>query len=257
MLVVWAIVAAPDELTVWFGHVPVMVTFVPGTREGVAVPVPPFTTGRMPATPVVSGSPVAFVRTPEAGVPRAGAVKVGEVSVNPASVAHVDPREQEVLPMVREEWAKALFGIADAETDRVGVTVEVVTEGTNHVGQSAVLAMKFVTEPPPVPEPVKLQVTGFVPVQPPAPALNVRTYGTASELIVGTPLTGAQAAPRVQAVPLIVIDGLASPALPRVPLTPKATFPKLVLEKLKFRPLKGEALTRLSVVWLLLSVPLV
>lgn len=34
----------------------------------------------MPVTPVVSGRPVAFVKTPEAGVPRAGVTSVGEVA---------------------------------------------------------------------------------------------------------------------------------------------------------------------------------
>ena len=41
---------------------------------------PPFATGSVPVTPVVSGSPVRLVATPEAGVPRAGVTKVGEVA---------------------------------------------------------------------------------------------------------------------------------------------------------------------------------
>jgi hypothetical protein len=47
----------------------------------VVTPVPPLATGRVPVTPVVSGSPVALVRTPDAGVPRAGVVSVGLVRV--------------------------------------------------------------------------------------------------------------------------------------------------------------------------------
>jgi hypothetical protein len=35
----------PVELTVWLGKLPVIVTLVPATREGVGVPVPPFATG--------------------------------------------------------------------------------------------------------------------------------------------------------------------------------------------------------------------
>ena len=48
-----------------------------------AVPalVPPLATGRMPVTPVVSGSPVTLVITPEAGVPNAGVTKTGESNV--------------------------------------------------------------------------------------------------------------------------------------------------------------------------------
>jgi hypothetical protein len=65
-----------DELIVWFGQVPVIVTFVPCTSAGVAVPVPPLATGRRPVTPVVSGNPVRLVATPLAGVPSAGVSKV-------------------------------------------------------------------------------------------------------------------------------------------------------------------------------------
>ena len=58
-----------------------------GVAKKVATPVP------SPSTPVDIGSPVAFVRTPEAGVPSAGVVIVGDVKVLfvrvsvPASVA--------------------------------------------------------------------------------------------------------------------------------------------------------------------------
>jgi hypothetical protein len=43
--------------------------------------VPPFAVGSVPVTPVVNGSPVAFVSVPDAGVPRAGVTKVAEVIV--------------------------------------------------------------------------------------------------------------------------------------------------------------------------------
>ena len=46
-----------------------------GVAKKVATPVP------SPSTPVAIGSPVAFVRTPEAGVPSAGVVRVGDVKV--------------------------------------------------------------------------------------------------------------------------------------------------------------------------------
>ena len=42
--------------------------------------VPMFVRGRLPVTPVVNGSPVAFVRTAADGVPSAGVVSVGEVA---------------------------------------------------------------------------------------------------------------------------------------------------------------------------------
>ena len=41
---------------------------------------PPFATGKMPVTPVVSGKPVALVSVAADGVPRFGVVKAGEVA---------------------------------------------------------------------------------------------------------------------------------------------------------------------------------
>ena len=61
----------PAAAIVWFGQDPVIVTLAPCTRPGVAVPVPPLATGKSPATPVVSGRPVALVRVALLGVPRA------------------------------------------------------------------------------------------------------------------------------------------------------------------------------------------
>ena len=45
------------ELTVWLGHVPVMLTLVPATRLGLDVPVPPLATANVPpkvTAPVVA-----------------------------------------------------------------------------------------------------------------------------------------------------------------------------------------------------------
>lgn len=63
-------------------------TLLPDPVE-VVTPVPPFATGSVPVTPLVSGSPVTFVITPEAGVPKAGVTSVGEVSVPPATVGEI------------------------------------------------------------------------------------------------------------------------------------------------------------------------
>ena len=43
----------------------------------VVTPLPPFRTGRVPVTPVVSGNPVALVNTPDCGVPNIGVTNVG------------------------------------------------------------------------------------------------------------------------------------------------------------------------------------
>jgi hypothetical protein len=42
--------------------------------------VPPFAVGSVPVTPVVSGSPVAFVSVPDVGVPKIGVTSVGLVA---------------------------------------------------------------------------------------------------------------------------------------------------------------------------------
>ena len=48
-----------------------LVPFPFNTPVSVDAPVPPFPTGKVPVTPVVKGSPVAFVSVADAGVPRA------------------------------------------------------------------------------------------------------------------------------------------------------------------------------------------
>jgi hypothetical protein len=62
-----------------------------------------FVTGRLPVTPVVRGRPVAFVRTPEAGVPKAGVTSVGDVA---------NTREPEPVSSVTAAARFALEGVA-------------------------------------------------------------------------------------------------------------------------------------------------
>ena len=83
------------ELIVWFGQVPVMLTLVPATSAGVAVPVPPLTTATMPVT--LDAVPVVFwlkvgqvnvpmLKSPDCGTPRIGVTKVGDVANTNAPV---------------------------------------------------------------------------------------------------------------------------------------------------------------------------
>jgi hypothetical protein len=60
----------PVELMVWFGKEPVMVTFVPATNDGIAVPVPPFATSTMPvkAWSAFHAAAPAALNVPSAGV---------------------------------------------------------------------------------------------------------------------------------------------------------------------------------------------
>lgn len=65
-----------------------------GVPRKVATPAP------KPLTPVPIGKPVAFVKTPEAGVPSAGVINVGAVRVRPAIVVVVELEAMDVLPIV-------------------------------------------------------------------------------------------------------------------------------------------------------------
>ena len=97
-----SVVPTPDVLTERLVTVaPVIVGDVCNTTEpdpvAVVAPVPPLAIGSVPVTPVVSGSPVTFVITPDVGVPSAGVTSVGDVANTgePVPVAvvefHVDP----------------------------------------------------------------------------------------------------------------------------------------------------------------------
>ena len=108
----------PTDVTV---PAPDGVAQLPSPRQKVVavapVPLPRLETGRLPVTPVVSGRPVALVRTPLAGVPSAGVVSVGLVSVRPATVAAVAPSATLVDPIVTVLLVSPALGIVvDAVT---------------------------------------------------------------------------------------------------------------------------------------------
>jgi len=84
----------------------------------VVTPVPPFATGKVPVTPVVSGRPVALVSTAADGVPRFGVVRLGLVAntsapepvsslITPASSAEVVAAKAESLSVVTTKVLEA------------------------------------------------------------------------------------------------------------------------------------------------------
>jgi hypothetical protein len=116
------------------GQVPVIDTFVPATKAGVAVPDPPLATGSIPDTPVVKGKPVALVNTPDAGVPSAGVIKVGEVfkTTEPVPVLVATPVPPcataicpEIMPLVTTPL-DPVPTISPDPTGRFSVTVAAV-----------------------------------------------------------------------------------------------------------------------------------
>lgn len=73
--------------------------------------------------------------------------------------------------------------------------VELLTLGTSQVGQDPELAMKLVTDPPPVLEPVKVQV---VPEQDPAPEEKENVKAPATVLMDVTPAIDPHPVAKVQ-----------------------------------------------------------
>lgn len=137
-----------------------------------------------------------------------------------AGIEQVLPKVQVCPLTVVETFAKALFGIAPAATASVGVVVLLVTVGTSHVGQSTVFAIKSVTDPPPVPDPVKLQV---VVVQDPAPAEKVKVKAPAVPLIEDTPATGTAVTERFPAASIATRPEEPTPGIPDSFAVPEST----------------------------------
>ena len=98
----------PDVLGATNDGVEVPLPSITLLAVNVASPVPPFATGNVPVTPVVSGNPVQLVKVPELGVPNTGVVSVGDVA-----------NTKDPLPVS--------FVIADAKLALVGVARNVAT----------------------------------------------------------------------------------------------------------------------------------
>lgn len=108
-------------MMVWFGQLPVMVTLVPATRPGEAVPVPPLATARMPEIVDVPSATVKPAPVePPVNVPTdvredavTPAAKVAPVNVPAAAVMVPEAPSETAVPLrVTLELASALFGIA-------------------------------------------------------------------------------------------------------------------------------------------------
>jgi hypothetical protein len=103
-------------------------TLLPEPVE-VVTPVPPLATGRVPVTPVVRGSPVVLVNTPDVGVPNSGVTSVGlvESTVLPVPVEVVTPvpplatGSVPVTPVVKGRPV-ALVSVPDVGVPSMGVT---------------------------------------------------------------------------------------------------------------------------------------
>ena len=129
-------------------------TLLPDPVE-VVTPVPPLATGRVPVTPVVSGSPVQLVSVPEVGVPNKGVTKVGEV----ASTLAPDPVEV-VTPV--PPLATGSVPVTPVVKGSPVALVNTAAEGVPKAGVTSVgeLDSTLLPEPVEVVTPVPPDVTG-------------------------------------------------------------------------------------------------
>jgi hypothetical protein len=121
----------------------------------VVTPVPPLETPSVPVIPVDNGSPVAFVRTPDAGVPNAGVTNVGlllnTLAPDPVEVVTpVPPLETPSVPVIPVDKGRPVQLVSVPE-------VGMPSSGVTKVGLVA-----RTTEPVPVAvvTPVPPDVTG-------------------------------------------------------------------------------------------------
>lgn len=118
----------------------------------VVAPVPPWEIAKVPVIPVVNGNPVAFVNTPDAGVPKAGVVNVGDVNVLfvkvsvPSNVANVPVAAGKVMVVVPATAGAAKVVVP--EVDPAKATL--VAEAAPKVGVTKVGEVENTTVPVPV-----------------------------------------------------------------------------------------------------------
>ena len=133
-------------------------TFVPATKPGVDVPVPPLATGSVPVIPVDSGKPVQLVNVPLVGVPRMGVTSVGDVerTLEPDPVEVVTP----VPPL-----ATASVPVTPVDSGKPVQLVSVPLVGVPRMGVTSVgdVARTFAPDPVEVVTPVPPLATASVP----------------------------------------------------------------------------------------------
>lgn len=117
-------------------------------------PVPPLAMANLPVIPVLNGSPVALVNTPDAGVPKAGLVKVGDVKVLlvkvsvPSKVANVPVTAGKVI--VAEPETAGAVRVAEPVLGDAPAKAILVAEAIPKVGENKVGEVLNTNDPVPV-----------------------------------------------------------------------------------------------------------
>lgn len=179
------------------------VPFPNSTPVRVAAPEPPFPTGRVPVTPVVSGRPVQFVSVPLVGVPSRGVVSVGEVpNTNaPLPVSPVTAVARLELDGVPRKVATPVPSpLTPVEIGKPVAFVSVAADGVPRLGVTSVGEVANTSEPVPVSsvtaaiafalDGVARKVATPVP-RPETPVLIGRPVALVKVPLAGVPKTGA------------------------------------------------------------------
>jgi len=114
---------------------------------------PPFAKGKTPVTPVVRGSPVAFVKTPLAGVPSKGVISVGDVAKtnSPLPVSFVTAAARFALEGVARNVAMPVPSpLTPVEIGRPVALVSTPLVGVPNSGVTSVGDVALTGEPEPV-----------------------------------------------------------------------------------------------------------
>ena len=90
-------------------------------------PVPPLATDNVPVVPPTIGKPVAFVNTPELGVPKAGVIKVADVTltISPVPELAIDIK---LLPPSTPNTVEAVDDVNTGATANVAIPEAVIVE---------------------------------------------------------------------------------------------------------------------------------
>lgn len=211
-----------------FGNVNVLNDVVGPVTAKNPLFVPPFAPGRIPVTPVVSGSPVTFVIVPEVGVPSMGVTSEGDVAKTtaPVPVSPVTAAAKFAVDGVARKVATPVPNpLTPVAIGRPVALVSVAADGVPRFGVTSVGDVAKTKEPVPVSSVtavIKFALDGVasqaaIPVPNPLTPVEIgRPVAFVSVPLAGVPRTGAISVgplfkTTVEPVPVVVAALMAVP----------------------------------------------